>query len=336
MLDFLTRTPRRRQSAANGAAQVLLIADRPFWAYDSIAKSLIKYADDPHISFDIEYMKGGTRSIRDIHKDYDLLFFLGWQSLGEMIGGRIKARHSFLDRRRVITGIHSHHSWDNQQTLPDRSVPPPAELIDFLARFAGVNTVSNKLYTLFLGAGLRNLGCTLNGVDTEIFTGRSPVSTDGPLRVGFSGNLKHDWRKGVTEFIEPGCDMPGVEVRLAMNQDDSYVPLEQMPSFYADLDAYLCASSSEGFSLSVLEAAASGIPVVSTRVGGCEDLIIDGINGFLVDRNVDAIRDKIAFLRDNRDAAIEMGSRNRDIVTQMWSWAVRAKTWHAFIKAHLN
>ena len=38
-----------------------------------------------------------------------------------------------------------------------------------------------------------------------------------------------------------------------------------MPKFYNKLDIY-CASSSEGFSLSVLEASATGIPVISTKV----------------------------------------------------------------------
>jgi glycosyltransferase involved in cell wall biosynthesis len=116
--------------------------------------------------------------------------------------------------------------------------------------------------------------------------------------------------------LELACDLPGIELRLAMLRSGQYVPLEEMPQFYNEIDIYLCASSSEGFSLSVLEASACGRPVISTRVGGCEDLIIDGVNGFLVDRDVQAIREKIEFFLANRDAAREMGAQNRKIVEE--------------------
>jgi glycosyltransferase involved in cell wall biosynthesis len=52
---------------------------------------------------------------------------------------------------------------------------------------------------------------------------------------------------------------------------------------YAMCDAWLLSSKSEGFGLPVLEAMACRCPVVSTRSGGPQDLIRDGVNGFLVD-----------------------------------------------------
>jgi glycosyltransferase involved in cell wall biosynthesis len=48
------------------------------------------------------------------------------------------------------------------------------------------------------------------------------------------------------------------------------------------LDVLVCASREEGFSLAVLEAMASGIPVVATRCGGPEDMIVDEATGLLV------------------------------------------------------
>lgn len=52
-----------------------------------------------------------------------------------------------------------------------------------------------------------------------------------------------------------------------------------MPSF----DVYLSSSVSEGFSLSVVEAMAASIPVVATRSGGPEEIIIHGETGLLVE-----------------------------------------------------
>jgi glycosyltransferase involved in cell wall biosynthesis len=305
------------------------------WAYDSIAKALVKQNKDPDLNLDIAYVKGGQRRLKDIHREYDLVFILGWQVLGVFENGRLKRRNTFLDPSRTLAGIHSHHSWDERQTLPDRIVSPPEELVELLNRFVGVNIVSRRLYELFMGAGLKNGACTLNGVDTEIFLADEPVRREGFLRVGSLGTNKHDWRKGITEYIEPACDLEGVELHLAMPKDGHHIPLDEMPSFYRGIDVYVCASASEGFSLSVLEAAASGCPVISTRVGGCEDLIIDGVNGFLVDRDVNPIREKVKLLRDDRELAKKMGLMNRHIVEQLWSWKVRAHAWLAFIKCHL-
>lgn len=57
---------------------------------------------------------------------------------------------------------------------------------------------------------------------------------------------------------------------------------EELPVLYAALDAYLIPSRQEGGPKGVLEAMASGIPVVSTRVGQAAELIRDGANGRLV------------------------------------------------------
>jgi glycosyltransferase involved in cell wall biosynthesis len=326
--------------------RVLIVCDRPSWAYDTIAKALIKHNHDPSLDFGVAYIKGAGVPLETIHRDYDLVFVMGWQLLGELRRGRlaqllpfvnakIAERFSFLDPKRTLTGIHSHHAWDNRQTQPDNNVLPPQHLIEFLQWYCGVNAVSRRLYDLFRQAGLTSVVYTPNGADIELFKPEAAINLDGPLRVGFSGNKTHDWRKGITDFIEPACDIPGVESRLAMLRSGQYVPLEEMPRFYNEIDVYLCASSSEGFSLSVLEASACGRPVISTRVGGCEDLIIDGVNGFLVDRDVQAIREKIEFFLANRDAAREMGAQNRRIVEELWSWAKRTPAWIEFIKAHL-
>lgn len=58
-------------------------------------------------------------------------------------------------------------------------------------------------------------------------------------------------------------------------------PQDAIRGIYAQCDAWLTASTSEGFSLPTLEAMACRSPVVATRSGGPEDLVRDGENGFL-------------------------------------------------------
>jgi sugar transferase (PEP-CTERM/EpsH1 system associated) len=52
--------------------------------------------------------------------------------------------------------------------------------------------------------------------------------------------------------------------------------------FFAALDVYVLCSRSEGMPNTILEAMASGVPVVSTKVGGADELVVDGETGTLV------------------------------------------------------
>lgn len=70
---------------------------------------------------------------------------------------------------------------------------------------------------------------------------------------------------------------------------------EDIAQLYQALDAYAVPSRQEGGPKSVLESMASGVPIVSTRVGQATDLIVDGVNGRLVDvEDVEALAEALA------------------------------------------
>jgi glycosyltransferase involved in cell wall biosynthesis len=50
----------------------------------------------------------------------------------------------------------------------------------------------------------------------------------------------------------------------------------------AALDIFVLSSVSEGMSNTILEAMASGVPVVATHVGGADELVVEGLTGILV------------------------------------------------------
>ena len=56
-----------------------------------------------------------------------------------------------------------------------------------------------------------------------------------------------------------------------------------IPAFYAMADVFVFPSFREGLSVSVMEAMASGLPVVCSRIRGNTDMVEDGVNGFLVE-----------------------------------------------------
>ena len=60
------------------------------------------------------------------------------------------------------------------------------------------------------------------------------------------------------------------------------VTVDRMPDWYRALDLYVAPQRWEGFGLTPLEAMACGVPVVATRVGAFDELVVDGETGTLV------------------------------------------------------
>ena len=303
--------------------RILIIVDKFNWAYHAIAKNLVKYNPKPEWRLDIEKAKKNKKRIKKIAHKYDYFFVMGWQNFPIV---------NFLPKNKTLVGIHSFHSWDERKTTPELSATPDVELIKHLNGFLGVNAVSKRLTDLFGGLGVNNIHYTPNGSDIELF--KPPKKRPDTFYAGYSGTKKHDWRKGITEFILPATKKANVPCKLAMHHDKTEIPSEKMPQFYRQLSCYICASSSEGFSLSVLEAAACGVPVISTRVGGCTELIEDKVNGFLVNRDVDEIADCLGQLKSNPKLQKSMSKNIRETVVEEYAWSDRVIDWFNFMEQY--
>jgi len=62
-----------------------------------------------------------------------------------------------------------------------------------------------------------------------------------------------------------------------------YLQGEELATAYASADAFVFPSSLESFGLVLLEAMASGLPVIAARVGGVTDIVREGVNGYSFD-----------------------------------------------------
>jgi glycosyltransferase involved in cell wall biosynthesis len=92
-----------------------------------------------------------------------------------------------------------------------------------------------------------------------------------------------------------------------------------IPQILAACDAAVLSSSSESFSNSIVEYLASGLAVISTDVGGCREIIEDGVNGFIVPvADPEAMATRIIELATNKHPQIT-SITNREKVEIMFS-----------------
>ena len=96
------------------------------------------------------------------------------------------------------------------------------------------------------------------------------VFPEATLRMAGDGSLKEDIHRGVERENIPGIKLLG------------HLPLDQLKQHYIESDIFINTTNVDNQPRSVLEAMASGLPVVSTNVGGIPYLIRHQINGLLV------------------------------------------------------
>jgi len=100
-----------------------------------------------------------------------------------------------------------------------------------------------------------------------------------------------------------------------------YYPDEKLPSLYKAADIFVFPSIYENMPFAMLEALATGLPIVTTRVGGIPEVIDDGKNGFLINPyDSRELANKIIYLIENPKTASEMGLLGRRTVEEKCNW----------------
>jgi len=90
------------------------------------------------------------------------------------------------------------------------------------------------------------------------------------------------------------------------------VPMNERISFFQKADIFVLPTYAEAMPMSVIEAMAAGLPVISTPVGGIPELIKDGVDGLLFPPgDVKALAEKISFLVNNKKIRIKIGKKAR-------------------------
>jgi phosphatidylinositol alpha-mannosyltransferase len=187
-----------------------------------------------------------------------------------------------------------------------------------------------------------------NGVDLDRFSRSTEVSSIGcafnRLTILFVGRL--DNRKGflnlLRAYIQLKPDYPQLQLTVVgpFDPKDSryyrevsrrhlvtdvdfvgYVSPERLPEFYHSADIF-CAPSIgyESFGIVLLEAMATGLPIVASNIAGYRTVVTDGVEGILVPPNdLDGLTAALRQLTDNPALRRKMGQSGRQKAAH-YSW----------------
>jgi glycosyltransferase involved in cell wall biosynthesis len=256
----------------------------------------------------------------------------------ELSGIAVAYRHLFSALRPARVALSCRGT--NDQVRPHTSPAWAEELADAFARVDLIHCVSDAMRRNVEGLGAPPEKVLVNrpAIPVERFAplaaarrNDGPDRPEGPLRLLSVGRLT--WVKGYDDVLRALAPViasgRAVEYRVVGDGDEreklSFL-IDQLglgehvrllgacdEAEVADLlgwaDAFVLSSLSEGISNAVLEAMASGLPVVSTTCGGMAEVIDDGTDGLLVpvgDRR--ALRSAIERLADDASLRRRLGA----------------------------
>lgn len=191
------------------------------------------------------------------------------------------------------------------------------------------------------------IGVIYNGIDVAEFRPQPEIKNAGKFEVICVSRVTP--RKGIRFLVqamkilaEKGTDAhlsvigDGNELESLKNlaraleiQDKvsflGLVPHEKLAAHYAAADVFVLPSLNEGMSNTMLEALASGLPIVATDTGGTKELVTAGENGFIVKmKDQFDLAEKIGLLAVDKDLQKRMSAASRARAEQL-SWANVAK-----------
>lgn len=333
--------------------RILLCPDTPNWAYDNICDHLERNLSDRfdfkrfHMAGVLGYPEVFLNQVFMISKEFDILHLFWREDCHFLTNPEVifKAATAFrqspeaffeaMSRVVVTSSVYDHLHLEPQHFLwRERAFS-----------FVDGYTVSSKvLDSIYREIDLfpNPLAITPDGVDTGHFKPKNLErlsELDRPLIVGWVGNP--NWGndpvrdpKGVSSILNPALDLLRAEgVEVVAHYADSTIRMRnrlEMAEYYSEIDVLVCASEAEGTPNPVLEAMASGVPVVSTRVGIVPDALGPLQQDFILqERSADAMALALGRLARDRTILAKLSAENLER-SHNWTWAETTKSWSVF------
>lgn len=196
-------------------------------------------------------------------------------------------------------------------------------------------------------------------VDAETFRPAPRLASNSLIMVG--SMTKADTHKGVAYLLEAmeavvkaipdvklwcvgaGNAISGFEADVKARGLTKHVTFtggvtgEPLQQLYRESTVFVLPTLNDSFPLVVLEGMASGLPVVSTPVGGIPQMVEDGRTGYLVPpADSAALSEKLIYLLQHPAEARRLGKAGRQKVVKTWTWQLQAAKTDAILLAALR
>lgn len=235
------------------------------------------------------------------------------------------------EHNRFLRELASLHG-ESHEFMPDRVVQRVerelslADLVLAPSRF-----VANQL--LERGLPRTRVAVIPYGVDLEAFSPDMDRPANAQIRCLYVGQISH--RKGIPVLLRAAGQLPEMQFLLTgpvVTQsllDDLPPNVRWMrPVSHAGIaalmrkgDIFALPSVEDAYPLAVLEAMASGMPVVVTDHVGTSEMIEDGVSGFIVPAGDSiALSDRLRRLADDSELRVRMGAAGRSHLANGQSW----------------
>ncbi len=194
-----------------------------------------------------------------------------------------------------------------------------------------------------------------SGVDKEVFV---PDQKKKKANVKIAMVSRFLVEKGVREFVKIACEIKSITDRVDFVMIGGIDPrnpstvteeevkewiskgiivkgkIDDIPSFLRGIDFLVHPTYyKEGIPRILLEVGATGLPVITSSIPGCRDVVVDGETGFLVvPRDNDILKKKVLFLIFSPSFRKKMGKKGREKVVRRFSNEVVFRKIFSFIE----
>ncbi len=130
------------------------------------------------------------------------------------------------------------------------------------------------------------------------------------LRLIGGGPMQDDLEKLAEDF--------GIKNKVTI---EGWIEKTKAASYIAHADVLLMPSYQESFGVAALEAAAYGLPIIATNVGGVPEIVKDGISGILIEPGDEsALAGAMVHLGNDFHVRKKMGAAGREYVRRHYAW----------------
>lgn len=342
--------PRMAQTGMT-RPRLVLIVDVPGWAYDNIANRI-----SPVLEADFEIIRLYVKDYPDMA---DLLAAMltfaapviqhvFWRPmLFDLLDPAVLKRceskqgwHAGEALERLSTCIITTSVYDHLGLDAD-GARRQAMMLSALDGYSTASPILDGIYKALPGMPAPS-AMLPDGVDLAFYAPQrlERLSETGrTFRLGWVGNSQWGFLEGIPDakgletVIRPAIALltaRGLDVELSLvDRAEKWRSRAEVAAYYHTLDAYLCASLVEGTPNPVLEAMASGVPIVSTDVGIVRFCMGEAQRDFLVERKADAFADAIERLLTRPGLRAALSAENLAAICAH-DWHERQPDWRVF------